>query len=289
MPGDGQSGLGEGTRLSAPALPDRLVHCPARRLVPHAGVVVGNYRCSLAGVDLNRVWNDPSRKLHPVIHAAKASIRQFMEEREVGPGVVGAWGVHRPTRHACGPSCSCGGPHPLTSHRWWCSGCAGPMVDGPPTSRPVHPRCLAHRWCCSATCTATAGSATCSCTVGAGCRWGCERARGAGRPHWCLVWAQRVSRRFGSGQRVLGVQWRNDAGRGKGSSPCCFDQPMRTVLCALLCTAQAVTSGMGQRSGCGRWACSPCPASPRPARMGRTRACPPGAALARWVGAGSGE
>ncbi|GFR47481.1 hypothetical protein Agub_g9210, partial [Astrephomene gubernaculifera] len=47
------------------------------------GVITGNYRCSLAGVDLNRVWNDPSRKLHPVIFATKLYLKQLAEEREV--------------------------------------------------------------------------------------------------------------------------------------------------------------------------------------------------------------
>ncbi len=37
------------TRLRTPA--------PTPTPPKHAGVVVGNYRCSLAGVDLNRVWN----------------------------------------------------------------------------------------------------------------------------------------------------------------------------------------------------------------------------------------
>jgi hypothetical protein len=48
------------------------------------GVVVGNYRCSLAGVDLNRVWNEPSKRLHPPIYAAKQMLRSFIDEREVG-------------------------------------------------------------------------------------------------------------------------------------------------------------------------------------------------------------
>ncbi len=48
-----------------------------------AGVVVGNYRCSLAGVDLNRAWQEPSRKLHPTIHAMKAMLHQLQAEREV--------------------------------------------------------------------------------------------------------------------------------------------------------------------------------------------------------------
>jgi hypothetical protein len=35
------------------------------------GVLNGNYRCNLAGVDLNRQWIDPSRKLHPTIFHTK--------------------------------------------------------------------------------------------------------------------------------------------------------------------------------------------------------------------------
>lgn len=33
------------------------------------GVIIGNYRCSLAGVDLNRQWANPNAKLHPEIYA----------------------------------------------------------------------------------------------------------------------------------------------------------------------------------------------------------------------------
>lgn len=47
------------------------------------GVVAGNYRCSFAGCDLNRVWDAPSRKLHPGVAAAKALLKQCSEEREV--------------------------------------------------------------------------------------------------------------------------------------------------------------------------------------------------------------
>ena len=37
----------------------------------------------LAGVDLNRNWDNPSRKLHPTIYYTKNMIRRFMEDREV--------------------------------------------------------------------------------------------------------------------------------------------------------------------------------------------------------------
>lgn len=46
------------------------------------GVVNGNYRCSLAGVDLNRVWAEPNKRVHPTIWHAKAMIRKLTEERE---------------------------------------------------------------------------------------------------------------------------------------------------------------------------------------------------------------
>ena len=35
------------------------------------GVVNGSYRCSLAGVDLNRQWERPSRALHPSVWHTK--------------------------------------------------------------------------------------------------------------------------------------------------------------------------------------------------------------------------
>lgn len=35
------------------------------------GVIIGNYRCSLSGNDLNRQWKNPSPRLHPEIHAVK--------------------------------------------------------------------------------------------------------------------------------------------------------------------------------------------------------------------------
>ncbi len=64
------------------------------------GVVHGNNRCSLAGVDLNRRWRSPSqvfifhspsffipkvkisKKLHPCIYNIKNAIKQFASVRE---------------------------------------------------------------------------------------------------------------------------------------------------------------------------------------------------------------
>ena len=47
------------------------------------GVINGNYRCSLAGCDLNRRWKRPSKVLHPEIHHTKALIHAFAKEREL--------------------------------------------------------------------------------------------------------------------------------------------------------------------------------------------------------------
>lgn len=35
------------------------------------GVINGNYRCNLGGVDLNRQWINPQKSLHPTIFALK--------------------------------------------------------------------------------------------------------------------------------------------------------------------------------------------------------------------------
>jgi murein tripeptide amidase MpaA len=40
------------------------------------GVIHGNYRTDLQGVDLNRVWVDPQKKQHPTIYATKSLIRK---------------------------------------------------------------------------------------------------------------------------------------------------------------------------------------------------------------------
>ncbi|CAD7927658.1 unnamed protein product, partial [Amoebophrya sp. A120] len=41
------------------------------------GVVHGNARCTLAGVDPNRVWHDPNPIIHPVIHQIKEYLRSL--------------------------------------------------------------------------------------------------------------------------------------------------------------------------------------------------------------------
>lgn len=47
------------------------------------GVVHGNYRCSLAGTDLNRRWANPSRDLHPTIHATKNMLSLMKRTRPI--------------------------------------------------------------------------------------------------------------------------------------------------------------------------------------------------------------
>ncbi|CAG9321202.1 unnamed protein product [Blepharisma stoltei] len=47
------------------------------------GVVCGNYRTSLAGVDLNRQWITPSPTSHPEIYYTKNLIKEFQENHEV--------------------------------------------------------------------------------------------------------------------------------------------------------------------------------------------------------------
>merc|ERR1719472_476367 len=44
------------------------------------GVVVGNYRTSLAGVDLNRRWSNPSAVRHPTIFAAKQMVERLQRD-----------------------------------------------------------------------------------------------------------------------------------------------------------------------------------------------------------------
>jgi murein tripeptide amidase MpaA len=41
------------------------------------GVINGNYRCSLAGCDLNRRWRNPSPVLHPTIYYTKKLVKEL--------------------------------------------------------------------------------------------------------------------------------------------------------------------------------------------------------------------
>ena len=44
------------------------------------GVIAGNSRCEVSGVDLNRVWNEPSKILHPTIFYYKRLIKNLINE-----------------------------------------------------------------------------------------------------------------------------------------------------------------------------------------------------------------
>ena len=46
------------------------------------GVVCGNSRTSLAGVDLNRIWINPDPVLHPCIYYTKKYIQRFTQKHE---------------------------------------------------------------------------------------------------------------------------------------------------------------------------------------------------------------
>ncbi|PIO60376.1 hypothetical protein TELCIR_18127 [Teladorsagia circumcincta] len=51
------------------------------------GVVNGSHRCSLSGVDLNRVWDKPSRHMHPEIYHTKAVIQYMCDVLKTPPSV----------------------------------------------------------------------------------------------------------------------------------------------------------------------------------------------------------
>jgi murein tripeptide amidase MpaA len=47
------------------------------------GVIVGNYRCSLIGADLNRQWIGPSSKQYPVLYHTKLMMKKTLESRDI--------------------------------------------------------------------------------------------------------------------------------------------------------------------------------------------------------------
>lgn len=71
-----------GASVDARILRDNFVFKIVPMLNPD-GVIVGNYRCSLAGQDLNRLWDEPSRKMHPTIFFTKSMFRHLLDDREV--------------------------------------------------------------------------------------------------------------------------------------------------------------------------------------------------------------
>jgi len=60
-----------GPTLSARVLREIFVFKIVPMLNPD-GVINGNSRCSLAGVDLNRCWVEPNKITHPTIYYTKA-------------------------------------------------------------------------------------------------------------------------------------------------------------------------------------------------------------------------
>jgi hypothetical protein len=47
------------------------------------GVIVGNYRCSLMGQDLNRQWAAASQKYYPVNYHTKLMMKRTLESRDI--------------------------------------------------------------------------------------------------------------------------------------------------------------------------------------------------------------
>lgn len=47
------------------------------------GVINGNYRCNILGVDLNRRWANPSKLLHPTIYYAKMHAKQCSVDHSI--------------------------------------------------------------------------------------------------------------------------------------------------------------------------------------------------------------
>eukprot|EP00730_Choanoeca_flexa_P006910 TRINITY_DN12248_c0_g1_i1.p1 TRINITY_DN12248_c0_g1~~TRINITY_DN12248_c0_g1_i1.p1 ORF type:complete len:1041 (+),score=140.24 TRINITY_DN12248_c0_g1_i1:85-3207(+) len=47
------------------------------------GVIIGNYRCSLAGVDLNRAYKHTLRDLYPTVFAMKSMMQRLQQDRPV--------------------------------------------------------------------------------------------------------------------------------------------------------------------------------------------------------------
>jgi hypothetical protein len=75
-----------GPSLDAKILRDNFVFKIIPMLNPD-GVIVGNYRCSLAGCDLNRCWLNPDRRLHPTIYHAK-QVHSCLFDRVHGTRIV---------------------------------------------------------------------------------------------------------------------------------------------------------------------------------------------------------
>jgi murein tripeptide amidase MpaA len=47
------------------------------------GVIYGNFRCDITGMDLNRRWQDPSRIFHPQIFEIKNKIQSYHKKYRI--------------------------------------------------------------------------------------------------------------------------------------------------------------------------------------------------------------
>ena len=96
--------------LEARILRDKFVFKIIPMLNPD-GVIVGNYRSSLGGHDLNRQWMNPTMRLSPEIFCMKDMIKKTLECRKI---VLFA-DIHGHSRQKdlfiYGCSRSSGGPH----------------------------------------------------------------------------------------------------------------------------------------------------------------------------------
>ena len=96
------------------------------------GVVNGNYRCSLAGVDLNRQWHAPIKQEHPTVYALKMLLRSLQCQ---APGVALYCDIHGHSRHK--GTFMYGLPPPKTK------GAAASSNETPPPSRATWPHTTA--------------------------------------------------------------------------------------------------------------------------------------------------
>ena len=80
------------------------------------GVVLGNYRASLSGNDLNRQFIDPNPKLHPTVCALKALVEEVLSTAKEREPLAAFIDIHG---HSRKKSVFVYGPHfPLHSERY---------------------------------------------------------------------------------------------------------------------------------------------------------------------------
>jgi hypothetical protein len=72
-----------GDSVAAAALRKQYVFKIVPMLNPD-GVINGNYRCSLAGVDLNRRWSNPDPLQHPTVYHTKQLLKRIKKMRPIG-------------------------------------------------------------------------------------------------------------------------------------------------------------------------------------------------------------